>query len=118
MTPAAAVTRPGYSDGDRNAHAVADTRAGGGQADRGVVAAHARGLPVRLGGVGLRSVAGGRLRRDNSARKARSARAESPQFGHGQNTVAQSTVYLYSGDATAQSSSLRSPPEHTHVHRG
>jgi hypothetical protein len=37
----------------------------------------------------------------SSARKARSARAVSPQFGSGQNTLAQSTVYLFPDDATA-----------------
>jgi hypothetical protein len=37
-----------------------------------------------------------------SAREARTARAESPQFGQGENTLAQSTVYLFSDDATAQ----------------
>jgi hypothetical protein len=38
----------------------------------------------------------------SSARDERTARAASSQFGRGENTVAQSTVYLFSDDATAQ----------------
>jgi hypothetical protein len=38
----------------------------------------------------------------SSARDKRTARAASSQFGRGENTVAQSTVYLFSDDATAQ----------------
>jgi hypothetical protein len=38
----------------------------------------------------------------SNARQARTARAASSQFGHGENTVAQSTVYVFPDDVTAQ----------------
>jgi hypothetical protein len=38
----------------------------------------------------------------SKARKERTARAESPQYRHGDNTLAQSTVYLFADDAKAQ----------------